>query len=56
MFLLEAMGCLLVCVTLDLNKPLKRVLVFGEENDEIRSFISYETLFEICFYCGYKKR
>lgn len=44
-----------VCLELDLTHTLKRCLVIGDENFEIRSFISYEALFEICFYCGHKK-
>lgn len=43
------------CVELDLTKPLKRCLVLGEEGKEIKCFISYEALWEICFYCGQKK-
>ncbi|VVA30376.1 Hypothetical predicted protein [Prunus dulcis] len=43
------------CVELDVTKPLKRCLVLGEVGQEIKCFISYEALWEICFYCGQKK-
>ncbi|CAL9004530.1 unnamed protein product [Prunus brigantina] len=43
------------CVELDITKPLKRCLVLGDVGKEIKCFISYEALWEICFYCGQKK-
>lgn len=40
---------------LDLTKPLKRCLVLGYAGQKIKCFISYEALWEICFYCGQKR-
>ncbi|BFG20243.1 hypothetical protein CerSpe_065170 [Prunus speciosa] len=44
-----------VCLEVDLTKPLKRCLIFGEGPKETRIYISYEALFAICFYCSQKK-
>ena len=40
-----------VLVGIHVRLPLKRVLVVNGD-DDLPSFLSYEKLFEVCFYCG----
>lgn len=44
-----------ICVELDLRVPLKRSIVIhveGEDDERVRTFVSYEGLFAVCFQCG----
>ncbi|TQD96361.1 hypothetical protein C1H46_017995 [Malus baccata] len=43
-----------VLIDVDVHLPLKPVLVVNRD-EELPTFISYENLFEVCFYCGRRK-
>lgn len=43
-----------VLLEVDLRFPLKRVLIVNHDND-FPVLVSYEMLFEVCFYCGKRR-
>lgn len=53
--IVSGLNCLFVRVLLevDLRLPLKRLLILNDD-EECPLLLSYENLFEVCFYCGRK--
>ncbi|KAB2608378.1 S2-RNase [Pyrus ussuriensis x Pyrus communis] len=44
-----------VLVEVDLRVHLKRVLIINDDDDDCPFLVSYEKLFEVCFYCEHRR-